>query len=95
MDMLNRTRDIAEHFRKIVELQKKTDVFMAFIPWSFEPNNTQMQKEGVINFSAGGVQLLKMIAISRLVFDGLDPTYSIVMANKWNWNGSIGITVWC
>ena len=66
-------RDIAEHFRKIVELQKKTGVFMAFIPWSFEPNNTQMQKEGVINFSAGGLQLLKMIAISRLVFDGLIP----------------------
>ena len=64
-------QDIAEHFRKIVQLQKKTGVFMAFIPWSFEPNNTQMQKEGVINFGAGGVQLLKMIAISRLVFDGL------------------------
>jgi 2-iminoacetate synthase ThiH len=29
-----------------------------------------MQKEGIINFGAGGVQLLKMIAISRLVFDG-------------------------
>jgi len=63
--------DIAEHFRKIVELQKKTGVFMAFIPWSFEPNNTQMQKEGTVNFGAGGFQLLKMIAISRLVFDGL------------------------
>ena len=64
-------QDIAEHFQKIVQLQKKTGVFMAFIPWSFEPNNTQMQKEGIINFGAGGVQLLKMIAISRLVFDGL------------------------
>ena len=52
-------QDIAEHFRKIVELQKKTGVFMAFIPWSFEPNNTEMQKEGVINFSAGGVSTSK------------------------------------
>ena len=75
--------DIAEHFRKIVELQKKTGVFMAFIPWSFEPNNTQMQKEGVINFSAGGVQLLKMIAISRLVFDGLIPH----IQSSWLTNG--------
>jgi len=64
-------QDIAEHFQKIVQLQKKTGVFIAFIPWSFEPNNTQMQKEGIINFGAGGIQLLKMIAISRLVFDGL------------------------
>ena len=75
--------DIAVHFRKIVELQKKTGVFMAFIPWSFEPNNTQMQKEGVINFSAGGVQLLKMIAISRLVFDGLIPH----IQSSWLTNG--------
>jgi len=76
-------QDIAEHFRKIVELQKKTGVFMAFIPWSFEPNNTQMQKEGTINFGAGGVQLLKMIAISRLVFDGLIPH----IQSSWLTNG--------
>ena len=44
---------------------------MAFIPWSFEPNNTLMQKDGTVRYGAGGTQLLKMIAISRLVFDGL------------------------
>ena len=62
--------DISEHFKKIVELQKTTNGFMAFIPWSFEPNNTLMQKEGTVSFGAGGSELLKMIAISRLVFDG-------------------------
>ena len=30
-------QDIAEHFEKIVKLQLKTNGFMAFIPWSFEP----------------------------------------------------------
>ena len=64
-------KQIAEHFEKIVHLQEKTDGFMAFIPWSFEPNNTAMQKDGTITSGAGGYQLLKMIAISRLVFDGL------------------------
>ena len=64
-------KQIAEHFEKIVQLQKKTSGFMAFIPWSFEPNNTAMQKDGTITSGAGGNQLLKMIAISRLVFDGL------------------------
>jgi len=64
-------QDIAEHFEKIVKLQQKTHGFMAFIPWSFEPNNTLMQKEKVVTFGAGGIQLLKMIAISRLVLDGL------------------------
>jgi len=63
--------DIAEHFSKIIELQKKTNGFMAFIPWSFEPNNTLMQHDGIVTYGAGGIQLLKMIAISRIVFDGL------------------------
>ena len=64
-------KQIAEHFEKIVQLQEKANGFMAFIPWSFEPNNTAMQKDGTITSGAGGYQLLKMIAISRLVFDGL------------------------
>jgi len=64
-------KQIAEHFEKIVHLQEKTNGFMAFIPWSFEPNNTVMQKDGTITSGAGGYQLLKMIAVSRLVFDGL------------------------
>ena len=64
-------KQIAEHFEKIVQLQEKTNGFMAFIPWSFEPNNTVMQKDGTITSGAGGHRLLKMIAISRLVFDGL------------------------
>ena len=64
-------QDIAKHFEKIVKLQEKTHGFMAFIPWSFEPNNTLMQKENPGKYGAGGLQLLKMIAISRLVFDGL------------------------
>jgi len=75
--------DISEHFKKIVELQWTTDGFMAFIPWSFEPNNTLMQKEGTINFGAGGSELLRMIAISRIIFDGLIPH----IQSSWLTNG--------
>jgi CofH subfamily radical SAM domain protein len=74
---------IAEHFEKIVHLQEKTGVFMAFIPWSFEPNNTLMQIDGTVKYGAGGMQLLKMIAISRLVFDGLIPH----IQSSWLTNG--------
>ena len=63
--------DIANHFDKIIQLQQKTQGFMAFIPWNVEPNNTLMQKENLVTFGVGGMHLLKMIAISRLVFDGL------------------------
>jgi dehypoxanthine futalosine cyclase len=62
--------DIVEHFSKIVKLQEKTNGFMAFIPWNFE-------------YGTGGIQLLKMIAISRLVFDGLIPH----IQSSWLTNG--------
>ncbi|MEM3085285.1 MAG: cyclic dehypoxanthinyl futalosine synthase [Nitrososphaerales archaeon] len=61
----------AQSLMKIVELQEKTGGFMSFIPWSFEPNNTQMRKEGTVTYSTGGLQLLKMISISRIVLNGL------------------------
>lgn len=59
---------IARHIMKIVDLQQKTRGFMAFIPWNFEPNNTAIQAEGQIKYSSGGWKLLKMIAISRIMF---------------------------
>jgi cyclic dehypoxanthinyl futalosine synthase len=61
----------ARHLMKIAELQEKTRGFMSFIPWSFEPNNTKMQEDGVIKYPSGGLELLKMIAVSRIVFSGL------------------------
>ena len=61
----------ARHLIKIAELQEKTRGFMSFIPWSFEPNKTKMQSDGLIKYSSGGLELLKMIAISRIVFFGL------------------------
>lgn len=76
-------RDIAEHFVKIAGLQEKTSGFMAFIPWSFEPNNTQMQRDETVKYSAGGTELLKMIAISRIMYDGLIPH----IQSSWLTNG--------
>lgn len=61
----------ARHIMKIAHLQQKTKGFMAFIPWSFEPNKTEIQGEGLIKYPSGGLHLLKMIAISRIVFYGI------------------------
>ena len=61
----------ARHLIKIADLQEKTRGFMSFIPWSFEPNNTKMQADGMIKYSSGGLELLKTIAISRIIFSGL------------------------
>jgi cyclic dehypoxanthinyl futalosine synthase len=61
----------ARHLIKIADLQEKTRGFMSFIPWSFEPNNTKMQADGMIKYASGGLELLKTIAISRIIFSGL------------------------
>jgi cyclic dehypoxanthinyl futalosine synthase len=63
--------DRARHIMKIAQLQEKTGGFMVFIPWSFEPNKTEMQAEGKIRYPSGGLSLLKKIAISRIMFYGL------------------------
>lgn len=61
----------ARHIMKIAHLQQKTEGFMAFIPWSFEPNKTEIQYEGMIKYPSGGLHLLKMIAISRIMYYGI------------------------
>lgn len=62
---------IAQHIIKILKLQEKTNGFMAFIPWGFEPNNTQLYSDGIIRYPSGGFNLLKMISISRIMLFGL------------------------
>jgi dehypoxanthine futalosine cyclase len=75
--------DIVDHFFKLLKLQEKTKGFMAFIPWNFEPNNTLMAEEGLVPIGTGGVQLLKMIAISRMIFDSIIPH----IQSSWLTNG--------
>ncbi|MCY4490303.1 MAG: dehypoxanthine futalosine cyclase [Thaumarchaeota archaeon] len=75
--------DIIEHFFRIQKLQDQTNGFMAFIPWNFEPNNTLMQEQGLVKYGTGGIQLLKMIAISRLIFDDTIPH----IQSSWLTNG--------
>jgi cyclic dehypoxanthinyl futalosine synthase len=72
----------ARHIMKIARLQEKTGGFMAFIPWSFEPNRTQIQSEGLIMYPSGGLQLLKMIAIARIIYyDLIDHLQSSWLTN--------------
>ena len=61
----------ARHILKIADLQRKTGGFMAFIPWSFEPNKTEIQDSGLVPHPMGGFELLKMISVSRIVFKDL------------------------
>jgi cyclic dehypoxanthinyl futalosine synthase len=53
-----------EHLSRVRGLQDLTGGFTAFIPWTFQPLNTQIGGE-----AAGGIEYLKTLAISRLFLD--------------------------
>lgn len=41
--------DIVEHLDAIRRLQDETSGFTAFIPWSFQPGNTELKKKKIQN----------------------------------------------
>ena len=61
--------EIVEHWEKIRDLQDKTGGFRAFIMWSFQPNNTKLQKDGIVKFKTSSNRYLRLLAVSRLFLD--------------------------
>ena len=57
---------LVEHLFRVRELQAETGGFTAFIPWSYQPANTELGGE-----TASGVEYLKVLALSRLVLDNV------------------------
>lgn len=63
---LEEPRDIVEHLFRVRELQSRGGSFTAFIPWTYQPGNTELG--GV---PATGVEYLRVLALSRLVLDNI------------------------
>lgn len=59
---LEEPAEIVEHLFRIREIQEHGGTFSAFIPWTYQPGNTELG--GV---TASGVEYLKVLALSRLV----------------------------
>ncbi len=57
--------DIVEHLFKIRDLQSKTGGFTAFIPWTFQPKNTELYEK--IKEPVPPTRYLQVLAISRIV----------------------------
>ena len=55
-----------EHLFRVRDLQDETGGFTAFIPWTFQPRNTDIQVDPL-----GGVAYLRTLAISRIVLDNV------------------------
>ena len=56
-----------EHLHRVRELQDETKGFTAFIGWTFQPDNTQMDHYPAI----GSFEYLKTLAVSRLYLDNV------------------------
>ncbi|HEV8537851.1 MAG TPA: cyclic dehypoxanthinyl futalosine synthase [Bacteroidota bacterium] len=67
---LETDEDIIEHLESIRQLQDETHGFTAFIPWSFKPGNTPLEK--IIPHYATSTRYLQMITISRIYLDNFD-----------------------
>lgn len=59
-------QQIVEHLFRIRELQPDSGGFTAFIPWTFQPDNTALGGQG-----ASAWDYLKVLAVSRLVLDNI------------------------
>ena len=59
--------DVLDHFDAIRGLQDELGGFTAFVPWSFKPNNTLLEKW--IKQHKGPNAYLRMLAVSRLYLD--------------------------
>jgi cyclic dehypoxanthinyl futalosine synthase len=64
---LESDEDIIEHFEVIRQLQDEQPGFTAFIPWSFKPGNTPLEK--IIPHYATSTRYLQMISLSRIYLD--------------------------
>jgi len=59
--------DRVEHLQRLRALQDETNVFTAFIPWTFQPGNTDLGGHRV-----GAHEYLKTLAVSRTFLDNID-----------------------
>jgi len=63
---LEKTEHIIEHIMKIRDLQDETQGFTAFIPWTFQPDNTRIRVQ-----PATSAEYLKVLALSRIILDNV------------------------
>ncbi len=77
---LERNEDIVAHLDEIRSLQDRTGGFTAFIPWTFQPLNTEIgnsintetEKAALKPNLATAVDYLKVLALSRLYLDNIE-----------------------
>ena len=64
---IEKPEHIIDHLIKIRELQKKTNGFLTLIPLKFSLDNTELEREHLVNHECSSVYDLKITALSRLM----------------------------
>jgi cyclic dehypoxanthinyl futalosine synthase len=64
---LETKKEIVEHLVRLREIQDETRGFSAFIPWTYQPGNTELGGR-----PATAVEYLKTLALSRIMLDNFD-----------------------
>lgn len=64
---LEQDHHIIEHLEKLRCLQDETKGFTAFIPWTFQPDNTKIKAR-----KRTSVEYLRVLAVSRLYLDNIE-----------------------
>jgi len=65
---IEKIEHIVEHLERIRRIQDETGGFTAFIPWTFQKGNTEMDHIE----TAGSTYYLKVLALSRIYLDNID-----------------------
>lgn len=63
--------DIVGHLDSIRKLQDNTGGFTAFIPWSFQPGNTELERISGFRSQATAVDYLRVLSLSRIYLDNI------------------------
>ncbi|MHC5062686.1 MAG: cyclic dehypoxanthinyl futalosine synthase [Planctomycetota bacterium] len=63
-----------EHLTHIRDLQDECAVFTAFIPWTFQPDHTELAAE--VERKASSAEYLRMLAFSRIYLDNIQHVQS-------------------
>lgn len=66
---LEQDEDIIEHLDVVRTLQDEYHGFTAFVPWSFKPGNTPLEK--IIPYYATPTRYLQMLSLSRIYLDNV------------------------
>jgi len=74
---IEKPEHIVDHLIKIRELQKKTNGFLTFIPLKFSLDNTELEKDHLVDHECSSIYDLKVIALSRLMLTNVLDNISV------------------